>query len=228
MFQTWQALTTILTLALLGATAVICTQQQMLTRLRHEVHHDPVTGLANRRAVTTHLRAALRGGRPTGLVLLDLDRFKTINDTYGHEAGNDLLTEIGHRLATLQVAVAARLSGDEFALIVHGDRDHTAAVAHAAARAVTDRPIHLGQHHVTVSASVGHATATLGITTRQLLHTADVAMYRAKNTGCGRVYGMPAAPEPAIGRGPRYRDLRAHPTAHPATHDSAQEHPPHD
>ena len=212
MLQTWQDLTIVaLTVTLLAAVAVIAGQQRSLIQARYLANHDVTTGLPNRRAVTTYLRKALRQGRPTGLVLLDLDRFKTINDTHGHESGNELLAEVGRRLASIvaPTALAARLSGDEFVLLVDGDHDQTAAVAHAASRIITSTPIHLGQHDALVSASVGYATATLGISGRELLRAADIAMYQAKKYGRDTVYGMPPSTEqPGIGRGPRCRDLR--------------------
>ena len=199
-----------LSVALSIAAAAIIRQQQLLRRARFDLTHDPTTGLANRRAVVASLRTALCQGRPTGLVMLDLDRFKTVNDTYGHEHGNDLLAQVGQRLATLTfpVVVAARLSGDEFALVVDGDRHQTAAAAHAALRLITDRPVRLESGEVAVSASVGYATAALGVTTRELLHAADLAMYQAKRHGRAAVYGLPASTGLAgIGRVPRYRDL---------------------
>jgi diguanylate cyclase (GGDEF)-like protein len=231
--QTWQN-PTIATMiaALIADTVVIAWQRRSLIRARYLADHDLTTGLANRRAVTAYLRSALRRGRPTGLVLLDLDRFKTINDTYGHESGNDLLAEIGRRLAgiTAPAAFAARLSGDEFVLLVDGDPDQTAAVAHAASRIITRTSIRLDHHDAWVSASVGYATATLGMSGRELLRAADIAMYQAKKYGRGSVYGMPASTEqPGIGRGPRFRDLRGDtPNGHPGTlYPLNQEYPPH-
>ena len=209
--QMWQSSTIgVLSVVLVIAAAVIVWQRQQLTRARYDVTHDPTTCLGNRRAVTSLLRTALRRGRPTGLVVLDLDRFKAVNDTYGHEYGNDLLTQIGHRLATLTfpVVLAARLSGDEFALVVDGERAQTAAVADAALQLITGRPVRLGSDEVAVSASVGYATAALGVTTRELLHAADLAMYRAKRHGRATVYGLPTSTHQAgIGRAPRHRDL---------------------
>jgi diguanylate cyclase (GGDEF)-like protein len=231
--QTWQDLTIVaLTATLIVAVVVIAWQQRSLIQARYLADHDVTTGLPNRRAVTAYLRKALRKGRPTGLVLLDLDRFKTINDTHGHESGNDLLTEIGRRLAgiTAPAALAARLSGDEFVLLVDGDHDQTAAVAHAASRIIASTPVRLGQYDAQVSASVGFATATLGSSGRELLRAADVAMYQAKKYGRATVYGMPPSTEqPGIGRGPRCRDLRrdtadSYPARPFPTHE---EHPPH-
>ena len=233
MLQTWQDLTIVaLTVTLIVAVVVIAWQQKSLIHARYLANHDVTTGLPNRRAVTAYLRKALRKGRPTGLVLLDLDRFKTINDTHGHESGNDLLTEVGRRLAgiTAPAVLAARLSGDEFVLLVDGGHDQTEAVAHAASRIVARTPVRLGQHDAQLSASVGFATATLGISGRELLRAADIAMYQAKRYGRATVYGMPPSTEqPGIGRGPRYRDLRRDTAdGYPATSfPRNKEYPPH-
>ena len=156
--------------------------------------------------------------------MLDLDRFKTVNDTYGHEYGNDLLTQVGHRLAilTLPVVSAARLSDDEFALVIAGERAQTAAVADAALQFITGRPVRVGSDEVAVSASVGYATAALGVTSRELLHAADLAMYRAKCHGRATVYGLPASTGQAgIGRASRHRDLTRADDPDASTHDDA-------
>ncbi len=223
MLQNWQNITIgVLTAALLLSLAVILVQRQWVIRARHDAAHDDLTGLPNRRTAARHLRAALRRGQPTGIVLIDLDRFKTINDTHGHDGGNQVLKEVARRLDTLTdlpvpIDMAARLSGDEYLLIVHGDRDATAAAAHAALHAITSRPINVAGQPVTLTASAGWTTASLGTTTRELLHTADTAMYQAKRDGRATQRGA-ATPADAegIGRLPRPRDLRDQPTAeHP-------------
>ncbi|MET8062181.1 GGDEF domain-containing protein [Micromonospora sp. NPDC005313] len=190
------------------AAALLWRQQQALTRARYAADHDNTTGLPNRRALLAALTSATRADAPFGLVLLDLDGFKAVNDTFGHEAGNDVLTEVGRRLSALRgpVRLAARLSGDEFALLVDGGPDDVAA--RAAWRAVGRHPVDLGAHTVAVHASVGHTSAALGVGPRTLLHQADTAMYQAKQTGAG-VHGATATtghtgPPP----GTRLRDLR--------------------
>jgi diguanylate cyclase (GGDEF)-like protein len=168
-------------------------QQQALTRARHTATHDDTTGLPNRRALLGAVTRALHCGTPFGVVLLDLDHFKAINDAFGHESGNDLLTEVGRRLEYLPppVQLAARLSGDEFALLVAGGRDQVAAAARAAWRAIGRGPFPLADQHVSVRASVGFATATHGVGPRTLLRQADAAMYQAKQIG--GVHGAPAS-----------------------------------
>jgi diguanylate cyclase (GGDEF)-like protein len=169
------------------ACGLLWRQQRALSLARYDATHDDTTGLPNRRAALAHLQKALRRRRPVGVVLLDLDRFKTINDTFGHDAGNQLLAAVAGRLAALPppVGLAARLSGDEFVLVVHGGTDQTAAAAHTAWQAIGATPIPLADAIVEVSASVGYASARIGISHRQLLRDADAAMYQAKSTGAG-------------------------------------------
>ena len=212
MLQNWQNITIgVLTTALLLTLGTILVQRQWLGRARHDAAHDDLTGLPNRRTATRHLHAALRCGRPTGVVLIDLDCFKTVNDVHGHDGGNDVLKEVAYRLTDLpaSVTLAARLSGDEFLIIVHGDRDITGAAARAALAAINRRPIHVGQQAITVTASAGWAVAAHGTTTRELLHTADMAMYRVKAEGRDGVRGAATTTgQEGIGRLPRPRDLR--------------------
>jgi diguanylate cyclase (GGDEF)-like protein len=226
--QNWQNITIgVLTAALLLNVGVIVVQRQWLARARHDAAHDDLTGLPNRRTATRHLRAALRRGQPTGIVLIDLDRFKTINDTHGHDGGNHVLHEVARRLDTLTdlpvpITMTARLSGDEYLLIVHGDRDATAAAAHAALNAISSRPIRIAAESITLTASAGWTTASLGTTTRELLHTADSAMYQAKRDGRATQRGAATVTDAeGIGRLPRPRDLRDQPTAeHPPVHST--------
>jgi diguanylate cyclase (GGDEF)-like protein len=166
-----------------------------LRTARHLAHHDDTTGLPNRRAFLTAFAAVMRAGQDFGVILLDLDRFKPVNDRHGHEAGNDVLTEVGRRLAQLPapVRLVARLSGDEFALLVHGDAEDADRAAHLAAAIVTAAPVALDTGvTVAVSASVGYTTSRAGATARHLLREADDAMYRAKRDG-GIVGHQPAA-----------------------------------
>jgi diguanylate cyclase len=172
-------------LALAGG--LLWRQHARLVQARHDASHDDTTGLPNRRALLAKLSTAVAAGRPCGLVLLDLDDFKSVNDSLGHEAGNDLLTAVGRRLTALPapVTLAARLSGDEFALLIHGDADQTAAAAHRAWQAISSTSIPVGGQQLPVRASVGYTTARLGLSARQLLRHADQAMYRAKTSSTG-------------------------------------------
>ncbi len=173
--------------------------------------HDAVTGLANRRVVTRLLERAAHLGRPHGLVLLDLDKFKTINDTFGHPAGDELLAQVGQRLTALLAdrpgALAARLSGDEFVLVVAGSASEVAALATAAGQAISGTPAIVADQQVPVRASVGYAIAVPGAGPDTLLRDADMAMYRAKTGRTGPAGQTDARPhEPPPGQAGRCRD----------------------
>ena len=174
---------------------------------RYAAGHDDTTGLPNRRVLLAALTRSLRRGKRCGVVLLDLDGFKSINDAFGHEIGNDALTEVGGRLAALVAPVrhAARQYGFEIAMLVAGGPEQAAAAATAARRAVSRQPIRLGHRDVAVIPSVGHATAGSGASPRELLRRADMAMYEAKMTRAG-VRAATTAPFP-LPRHRRYRDL---------------------
>jgi diguanylate cyclase (GGDEF)-like protein len=177
--------------------------------------HDDTTGIPNRRAFLTALDRVLTDGGPAGVVLLDLDDFKTVNDTYSHDHGNEVLTAVGLRLAGLPspVVLAARLSGDEFALLIAGNGEQTRTCAHAAAKAISGQPIPIaGTHEIAMRASVGYALADHQSTARALLHQADLAMYQAKPHRPGAADITP----PQLPSGTRCRDARRQ-TSNPAT-----------
>ncbi|WP_433229883.1 GGDEF domain-containing protein [Micromonospora sp. CA-248260] len=184
-------------------------REQDRSHWRHLATHSDTSDLPNRRALRTVLEAMFSLGEPLGLVLIDLDRFKQVNDTHGHEAGNDLLYAVGRRLVALGPAVvlAAHLSGDEFALVVHGHDAEVEAAALAAHRCVSDSLYDIAGQQVALTVSVGYAAAEPHMLPRDLLHAADQAMYLAK-----RARGGPHAHDPgrtpAPGGGTRYRDLR--------------------
>ncbi|MEV4539331.1 GGDEF domain-containing protein [Asanoa sp. NPDC049518] len=179
------------------AAALLVQQSRLLARACRDARHDDITGLPNRRALLAAAQRRLRAGRPFGLIIIDLDRFKQVNDTFGHATGNDVLTEIGRRLTALRrpVTVAARLSGDEFAVLVDGDLDDTAGAAYLAQRAIMATPVLLPDRAWPVAASVGYSIARLGVDVTGLLAEADLAMYHAKRAGGGvRRYEPSMAP----------------------------------
>ncbi|MGD9998642.1 MAG: putative bifunctional diguanylate cyclase/phosphodiesterase [Ilumatobacteraceae bacterium] len=162
--------------------------------LVHQAFHDSLTGLANRLLFRDRIEHALSRSVRTGLdpaiVYIDLDGFKNVNDGLGHEAGDRLLEEVSSRvLAVVRSGdTVARLGGDEFAVLVEESR-HVAAEAEAIADRILQSlsaPIVLGEHEVTLSASVGIAIADADTTASSLLRDADVAMYRAKSSGRSR------------------------------------------
>ena len=163
------------------------------TSLRHQALHDDLTGLPNRTLLMDRLGAALATapGLPIGLLFLDLDDFKDINDSLGHEAGDQLLATVAERLGgSVRLGdLAARIGGDEFAVLV------SSALGEASILEICDRimeslarPIVVGGRSVSTRVSIGVALDFgRDQTAEVLLRNADVAMYRAKERGKGRV-----------------------------------------
>jgi diguanylate cyclase (GGDEF)-like protein len=161
-------------------------------QLKHETLHDSLTGLPNRTLFLERLELALDRYRrdprhPFAVLFLDLDRFKVINDSVGHLVGDDLLYEVGGRIAGCLDAedVAARLGGDEFAILLHDVVDPERAM-NFAARIIQslNAPIRLGPKEVFTSTSIGIALCSPRYAkAEELLRDADVAMYRAKAEG---------------------------------------------
>jgi diguanylate cyclase (GGDEF)-like protein len=166
-------------------------------RISYMAHHDALTGLASRSSFTEAMEAAKTSlddhGHRFGVLMLDLDRFKAINDTMGHAAGDILLKEVARRLRNVSAAgdVVARLGGDEFAIITFGasiDSDQTLRDrATALARRVLDvinEPFLIDDKTVFVGTSIGIALAPdHGVQTEDLVKTADMALYRSKARG---------------------------------------------
>jgi diguanylate cyclase (GGDEF)-like protein/PAS domain S-box-containing protein len=161
--------------------------------LEHLALHDGLTGLANRSLFSDLLSRSLAAARRTdesrAVLMVDLDGFKDVNDTLGHDRGDTLLREVGERLvATLREGdTVARLGGDEFAVLPAGVTDLSAAVAVAfKIQQACERGFSLSGETVHVSPSVGIALfPEHGNTTTDLLHRADLAMYSAKRSGDG-------------------------------------------
>ncbi len=166
----------------------ITERQALQHELEHRALHDALTGLPNRALLadrfTQVLHAAARDARPAGLLLIDLDRFKEINDTLGHHYGDELLVQVGTRLtATLrEVDTVARLGGDEFAVLLPqvGDLPAAIEVAEKIQQALTGGFLVDGLD-LTVEASIGVVLSGLhGTDAGTLLQRADIAMYVAK------------------------------------------------
>ncbi|WP_203582382.1 diguanylate cyclase domain-containing protein [Microbacterium hibisci] len=151
---------------------------------------DALTGLHNRRFLDDRLDDLLRSSeKPVSLVFLDLDGFKLVNDTHGHEMGDAVLAAIGKRLSGVARTsdVVVRLGGDEFVIVCVGAGPaEAAAIASRALGAITD-PIVVRDVEITVNGSAGVVAAERGMSPAQLLDAADAAMYRAKREGGGRV-----------------------------------------
>jgi diguanylate cyclase (GGDEF)-like protein len=155
---------------------------------KHQALHDPLTGLPNRTLFTELVTEALAGGGYTGVLLLDLDRFKEVNDTLGHQYGDDLLRAVASRTvaAVRHGDTVARLSGDEFAVLLPGADATDAAALAERLLAELHQSFIIGEVVVDVEASVGVAVApTHAGTTEALLRCADIAMYAARDAKTG-------------------------------------------
>jgi diguanylate cyclase (GGDEF)-like protein/PAS domain S-box-containing protein len=159
-------------------------------KIRHMARHDSLTGLANRAAFRDEMDQTLkrvRRGEVIAVLCLDLDNFKTVNDTLGHVVGDKLLCAAAKRLKDLvrETDMVARLGGDEFAILQAGvDKAEAAGVFAQRVITAIHQPYELDGHQVVVSTSVGIAVAPGdGDSTDQLLRNADMALYRAKSDG---------------------------------------------
>jgi diguanylate cyclase (GGDEF)-like protein/PAS domain S-box-containing protein len=161
-------------------------------QLRFQALHDPLTGLANRallsRLLAQALAAAARRPRQVALLYIDLDDFKCINDTLGHEAGDQLLVQVAQRLraGVRREDTPARLGGDELAVLAEGLSRREAAELAERLLAGLAAPFELAGQPITIGASVGIAQAAPEESAEDLLRHADIAMYIAKTSGKGR------------------------------------------
>ncbi|MFM2072082.1 MAG: hypothetical protein RLZZ623_2345 [Actinomycetota bacterium] len=160
-------------------------------RLAWQATHDSLTSLPNRDLVADRIEASLQQARVSGrwpsLLFLDLDRFKHVNDAYGHAVGDRLLATVAARLLTCVRSgdVVGRLSGDEFVILAedHGDGHSAEALAERIRRTVAE-PFEVSGEHTFVSASIGVAqSGAMDNSAELLMHHADLAMYRAKERG---------------------------------------------
>ncbi|MFF4018481.1 putative bifunctional diguanylate cyclase/phosphodiesterase [Streptomyces sp. NPDC001843] len=178
---------------------------RLQAQLQHNAEHDPLTDLPNRSLFTKRVQQALSGRRAsdrgdrlrgTAVLFIDLDGFKAVNDTIGHQAGDELLVQAARRLqdAVRQGDTASRLGGDEFAALIVGDGTRDRAARERNILELADRlrvtlsqPYLIDGNDVRVNASIGVAFAEPGLGAGELLRNADLAMYRAKSAGKGRV-----------------------------------------
>jgi len=159
-------------------------------KIAHMAHHDPLTGLANRVLLRSEIDAALKRARRLdeefALLLVDLDRFKAVNDTLGHPVGDALLREVAQRLKSCvrETDTVARLGGDEFAIIqtlVEG-RDSIEVLGRRIVERVS-APYTIEGHRVTIGTSIGIARSGDSADIEELFQNADVALYRVKTGG---------------------------------------------
>jgi diguanylate cyclase (GGDEF)-like protein len=163
-------------------------------RIRHQAYHDSLTGLPNRASFAEHLdeamRRAKRAGWPLALLFLDLDNFKRVNDSLGHDAGDRLLRVAAERIrrAVREADMLFRMGGDEFTVLLEDVRgpEEAAMVSSRVLEAMAE-PLQLQHHEISVTASVGIALFPRDdVVAERLVKSADTAMYRAKELGRNR------------------------------------------
>ena len=183
---------------------------ELQERLQHQAFHDSLTGLANRALLYQELDVLLGAGRLPSLLLLDLDEFKTVNDTAGHDLGDEVLIAVAQRLleSTRPGDLVSRLGGDEFAIVLQDDPRAHAAVA------IADRILHALRMPLVVQGrevrclgSIGVASSDGTSTSAGLLRDADVAMYVAKANGKGRIELFTPAMRDSVVRRQRVEEL---------------------
>ncbi|PTM46464.1 bifunctional diguanylate cyclase/phosphodiesterase [Phreatobacter oligotrophus] len=159
-----------------------------LERIHHAAHHDALTGLNNRAALKSYVGEALLSDQSFSILMIDLDRFKAVNDTYGHAVGDEILRQVAERMrrCVLDEDIVARLGGDEFA-IIHRSLPQvpmaTIAMGHRLLEAVSE-PYMVEDRQLLVGASIGIAMApTHGASADELMRNADAALYKAKADG---------------------------------------------
>ncbi len=180
--------------ALAGHASVALTNSGLVARVRaaaqeteHLSLHDPLTGLPNRLHFQLRLEQRLLADGSAAVLLMDVDRFKEVNDTLGHDVGDRLLREVGRRLRQVErdETVVARLGGDEFAVLLGGDDVHVEGMVARITRDMA-RPFDLGEVTIDVMASIGIATTPRdGSSAALILRRAEVAMYDAKRSHSG-------------------------------------------
>jgi diguanylate cyclase (GGDEF)-like protein/PAS domain S-box-containing protein len=167
----------------------ITERHRLQTRLQHQALHDPLTGLPNRTLFFDRLDEALAAEAHPGVCYLDLDGFKAVNDTLGHDKGDALLQTVSRRLTAAlgDEHLVARMGGDEFVVLVENSADDETLrrVADTALAAVR-RPVLLSDSEVAVSASVGVVRADGGHDSAELMKAADTTLYWAKADGRDR------------------------------------------
>ncbi|GIG86595.1 putative bifunctional diguanylate cyclase/phosphodiesterase [Plantactinospora endophytica] len=172
----------------------ITERHEFQQRLRHQATHDPLTGLPNRTLFLDRLGEVFATGGPddrVGICFLDLDGFKAVNDSLGHDLGDNLLVTVARRLADCvagQGHLVARMGGDEFVILIDQGAGCRAVKAVAAeALAAVAEPVQVGEHRLSVSASIGVVSGPLATTSvAELMKAADVTLYWAKAEGRNR------------------------------------------
>ncbi|MGH3774550.1 MAG: putative bifunctional diguanylate cyclase/phosphodiesterase [Pseudonocardiaceae bacterium] len=168
-------------------------RHRLQAKLQYQAYHDPLTGLPNRARATERLEQIFgrpAGQRRVGLCFLDLDGFKVVNDSLGHDVGDELLKAVGSRLACCcgSEQLLARMGGDEFVIIVEDTAgEHDVAALAEEILASMAAPIRVGDHSLTVTTSIGVIERPVADTNpADLMQAADITLYRAKADGKAR------------------------------------------
>ncbi len=178
-------------LRMIGTHADITARKDMEERMRHMAHFDPLTDLPNRALITDRLQQAVikarRDKTHMAVMFLDLDKFKPVNDTLGHEIGDLLLKQVARRLLDCVRAsdTVARIGGDEFVVLLPTiDQEHDATVVAEKILHALKQPFQVTEHELNISGSIGIAAyPEHGDDEKLLLINADIAMYHAKKDG---------------------------------------------
>lgn len=181
-------------LVMIAFGSVMLANEHITAELRHLAEVDPLTCVFNRRAFLTLLDKAISAGermrRPLPVLVLDLDHFKVINDTWGHSGGDDVLRQfvvLAHRCLRKE-DVMGRLGGEEFAIFLpNADTDGALLVAERLRALVASQPVEHSPQPIALTVSVGVAVYARGDSAQAVLQRADAAMYRAKQAGRNRV-----------------------------------------
>ncbi|QDT05796.1 putative diguanylate cyclase AdrA [Rubripirellula lacrimiformis] len=169
-------------------------QTRQIASYLTEARTDGLTGLFNRRALDTRMEevftAYRSGGRTFVIALIDIDKFKLINDNYGHQAGDQVLKQLASVLRTQLDGslMVARFGGEEFAAIMDGPLRVAAATMNELRKHVADHPMQAGTKQIKVTISVGLSEPREDVIVAPVLRRADEALYAAKNIGRNRVY----------------------------------------
>lgn len=177
-----------------GVGSDVTAQRDSADKINRLARYDTLTGLPNRMMINETLARAMQHAEQwrsqCGFMMIDLDRFKAVNDTLGHPVGDRLLSRVAERLRQLMTEneLCGRLGGDEFAVVLLDVRDQNRVdtLAHAIIEALT-RPYEVDQHTLYIGASVGSAIGPRdGRTAEMLIRSADLALYRSKDAGGGK------------------------------------------
>jgi diguanylate cyclase (GGDEF)-like protein len=213
-----------------AAARIVSLQTELIAvreSLRFQATHDPLTGMHNRGAANQTLDGEVMRARCVGhslaVAMIDLDHFKTINDTHGHPAGDAVLREAARRIASVVRPddVVGRYGGEEFLVVLPGcTASEAAAIGERVRDAIASRPIAVGRSAVDVTASVGISAMTRDHDAQRLVAGADAALYGAKRGGRDRVE-IDAPPGEASEPPPRRRSSRCPPVPEAAMASAA-------